>query len=82
MTHTNYNCFVCAKECDYDELHSDASLQDINVTNFKICHDCLNLSNPDNDYQEVREIVNSYLKFSEQRNTSKNKFSFKLKDLL
>jgi hypothetical protein len=83
MTQINYNCFVCAQECSYDELHSSASLQNINITNYKICKECLNLANPDDDYDEVKKIVNSYLEFSEIKNTLKNKkIAEKLKDIL
>lgn len=57
------NCIVCAEEFDTSELHSEA-LSKINSTKFKVCENCLALSNPEEDYREVREIVNSYLKTS------------------
>lgn len=60
------NCIVCAKEFDPDELQSVA-LSKINVTRFKICQACLDMSDPEDDYRQAREIVNSYLKFSEAR---------------
>jgi hypothetical protein len=67
MTKVSCNCVVCADEFDPDELHSVA-LSEINVTSFKVCQACLDSSDPADDYREVRNIVNSYLKFSEARN--------------
>jgi hypothetical protein len=66
MTQTSYNCIICAGEFDSEELHSIA-LSDINVTNFKVCQACLDSSNPEEDYREVRQIVDSYLKFTEAK---------------
>ena len=61
------NCIVCAKEIDSDTSLSVA-LSKINVTNFKICQACLDSSNPEEEYRQVREIVNSYLRYSEAKN--------------
>lgn len=66
MTKVSCNCVVCAVEFDPDELHSVA-LSEINVTSFKVCQACLDSSDPADDYREVRNIVNSYLKFSEAK---------------
>lgn len=66
MTSISHNCIVCATEFDPDELHN-VKLSEINVTRFKICENCLNLSNPENDYQEVKSIVKTYLKISEAK---------------
>jgi hypothetical protein len=63
---SNCNCIVCAQEFDSEELQSVA-LSKINVTRFKICQGCLDQSNPDDDYREVRKIINSYLWFNEAR---------------
>lgn len=54
------NCIVCAEEFSLDELKSIA-LSTINVTKFKICNHCLDRSDPNDDYRQVRNIVNSYL---------------------
>jgi len=63
----SYNCIVCAKEFDNtDELHSVA-LSKINVTKFKICQSCLNISDPSDDYLQVRKIVNSYAETTEAK---------------
>lgn len=66
MTQTSCNCIVCAQEFDAEELHSVA-LSKINVTNFKICQSCLDQCDPEDDYRQAREIVNTYLKFAEAR---------------
>ena len=63
MSLHNSNCFVCGQEYSEEELHSVA-LSSINVTRYKICNSCIDLSSPANDYEEVRGIVDSYLKFS------------------
>lgn len=57
------NCIVCAKEFDPDELVSVA-LSKINTTHFKVCQACFDGSDPAEDYRQVREIVDSYLKFT------------------
>lgn len=63
MTQVSCNCIVCAGEFDPEELQSIA-LSKINVTNFKVCQACLDSSDPEEDYREVRNIVDSYLKFA------------------
>lgn len=60
MDYTSDNCIVCAEEFSIDQLKSVA-LSAINVTKFKICDKCLNQTDPQNDYSEVRSIVNSFL---------------------
>ena len=64
------NCIVCAKEFDPNELQSVA-LSKINVTRFKICQACLEQCDPAEDYRQAREIISSYLWFSEARNLYK-----------
>lgn len=66
MTQVSCNCIVCAKEFEPEELHSVVSSQ-INSTNFKVCQSCLDSSDPAEDYRQVRDIVNNYLKFAEAR---------------
>lgn len=56
----NCNCIVCAREFEPDELQNIV-LSKINSTDFKICEGCLNISDPENDYEQVRGIVDSYL---------------------
>jgi hypothetical protein len=60
------NCIVCAKEFDLNELQSVA-LSKINVTRFKICQSFLEQCDPAEDYRQAREIISSYLWFSEAR---------------
>lgn len=66
MTTVSCNCIVCAQEFSPDELQSVA-LSKINSTNFKVCQACFDSADPSEDYREVREVVNSYLKFTEAR---------------
>ena len=61
-----HNCIICAEEFSSDELHS-VKLSNINVTKFKICESCLNKSDPSNDYQEVKNIVRTYIEYSDIR---------------
>jgi hypothetical protein len=58
------NCIVCAEEFSTDELKGVA-LSTLNITRFKICNNCLNKSDPADDYLEVRSIVNSFLNLDE-----------------
>lgn len=60
------NCIVCAKEFNEDELQS-VSLSKINITTFKICQSCLDMSDSTDDYKEVRDIIDSYRKFAESK---------------
>jgi hypothetical protein len=62
MTQVSCNCIVCAREFNPDELTSIA-LSEINVTRFKICEACFKQSDPEEDYKQVKSIVNSYLEF-------------------
>jgi hypothetical protein len=66
MSLRSCNCIVCANEFNPDELHNVA-LSKINITSFKICEACLNMSDPSEDYREAREIVYSYLKFAKAK---------------
>jgi len=66
MTRVSCNCIVCAGEFNPDELQNVA-LSKINITAFKVCEACLNSSDPVDDYREVKNIVNSYLKFSQAK---------------
>lgn len=58
------NCIVCAEEFDPSELRNIV-LSKINVTKFKICERCLAMSDPADDYNQAKVIVNSYLKNSD-----------------
>jgi hypothetical protein len=68
MNKVSCNCIVCAAEFNPEELQTTVALSEINSTNFKVCQACFESSNPVEDYREVREIVNSYLKFSQAKN--------------
>lgn len=54
------NCIVCAEEFTTSELKGVA-LSTLNITRFKICNNCLNHSDPADDYREVRSVINSFL---------------------
>ena len=60
------NCIVCAQEFNLEELQSVA-LSKINATRFKICQACLDQCDPADDYRQARDIVTSYLWFSEAK---------------
>ncbi len=60
MNQESCNCIVCAGEFNINELKSIA-LSEINVTRFKICQKCFDMSDPAEDYKQVKSIVNSYL---------------------
>ena len=66
MTQVSCNCIICAEEFAPEELHSTVASQ-VNSTYFKVCQSCLDSSDPAEDYRQVREIVNNYLKFAEAR---------------
>lgn len=53
------NCRVCGNEFLIGDFRRFAS-------NGLVCITCLNLSDPSNDYAEVKKIIFSYLKISEQ----------------
>lgn len=55
-----YNCCVCSGEFNLDDLQSQAS-SIINQTRFKICQACIDVSDPTQDYDQVRKIVSQYL---------------------
>ena len=56
------NCMVCSKEFFIEELSSLVA----SASNLKICHSCLDMSDPANDYAQVKNIISNYLKFSQQ----------------
>ena len=63
MNKESCNCIVCAREFNPEEL-DNVALSDINITNFKVCQSCFESSDPAEDYRQVRDIVNSYLKLT------------------
>jgi hypothetical protein len=67
MTTVGCNCIVCAEEFNPEELQN-VTLSKINVTRFKICQACLNKCDPSDDYRQARDIVNSYLQYSQAKN--------------
>lgn len=58
------NCIICAEEFNPDDLHN-IKLSEINITRFKICESCLNKSDPEYDYKEVKDIVRTYIEYSD-----------------
>lgn len=72
IAQANCNCIICAEEFDPNQLHN-VVLSKINKTKFKICEGCLKLSDPNDDYKEVRSIVDTYLSFSDQKKNKKVK---------
>jgi hypothetical protein len=66
MTKESCNCIICSREFAPDDLQN-VVLSEINTTPFKVCEACLDYSNPMDNYLEVRNIVNSYLKFAQAK---------------
>lgn len=58
------NCVICANEFEAREMQAISS---INSVNFMICQGCLDKSDPAEDYNQARSIVNSYLKICEAK---------------
>jgi len=56
------NCMVCGEEFSSEELSSLVA----SASYLKICHSCLGRSDPSDDYAEVKSIISSYMKFSQQ----------------
>jgi hypothetical protein len=61
---TSCNCIVCAQEFDVADLQSIISSQ-INITKFKICQSCIDISDPADDYNQAKKIVQSYFQYTE-----------------
>lgn len=76
MIDINCNCIVCASEFNPNELENIV-LSKINITKFKICQSCLDISDPSNDYRQARDIVFSYVKFAQAKKSFEE-----VKDLL
>lgn len=56
------NCMVCSEEFPLEELNSLV----VSANYLKICFDCLNSSDPANDYAQVKRVISGYQKFSQQ----------------
>lgn len=61
MKKSSCNCIICAKEFNPSDQKIPA-LEKINFTRFKICKECFDSSDPEGDYKQAREVVESYLK--------------------
>lgn len=65
MSDSSCNCVVCALEFNPNES-KNIHLAKINITKFKICESCLEISDPSDDFNEVRQIVKKYSGYSKQ----------------
>jgi len=70
MTSVSCNCIICASEFNPEDT-SSVALAKINITNFKVCEACLEVSDPAEDYRQVRDIVWDYLKLSQAKSLFK-----------
>lgn len=61
MNQVSYNCIICSNEFNIIEAYAST----INTKDFKVCENCLAKCDPYNDYKEVRDIINSYVKFAQ-----------------
>ncbi len=68
MNNVSCNCTICASEFDSGDM-KEICLSNIALTNFKICQSCLDRADPTEDYKEVKDIVNTYLKFAETKSS-------------
>lgn len=59
MTKSSYNCIICASEFDAEEMIK-SSASSVNSSRFKICQNCIDKSDPADDYKQAREIINTY----------------------
>jgi hypothetical protein len=62
MKFNSDNCMVCGIEFEEEQLNALVA----SATNLKICQGCLDISDPINDYAQVKSIISGYLKFSQQ----------------
>lgn len=67
MAQISYNCIVCAQEFGDQDL-INIKLSKLNKTPFKICQLCLDKSDPADDYQQARAIINNCFQLSEALN--------------
>lgn len=59
MLDLSKNCAICSTEIVSTDTTNKALLR-ANIGKYKICNDCFNSSNPEEDYKQVREILASY----------------------
>lgn len=64
------NCMVCGNEFSSEDLKS-ITLANKTINKFKICFNCLEKSDTQNDYSDVKKIILSYIKFEELMKNSK-----------
>lgn len=57
------NCFICG-----DEINSDKVL----IGDISICLKCIGEADPQNDFEMVKDIIDSYKKSSTDRKNKKN----------
>lgn len=57
------NCILCGEEFNDNELYDLVPSLTLDVR-FKVCKNCLKISNPDDDFRQARDIIKSYLEFS------------------
>jgi len=67
MTKSNYNCIICACEFDENDLIKSYASK-INSFKFKICQNCIDKSDPADDYKQAREIIRTYLGWTQASN--------------
>lgn len=70
MNDISCNCIICAEEFNPDEV-TNTALSKINITNFKICEACLNASDPADDYDQVKRVLDIIVLFSKNKEISK-----------
>lgn len=59
----SYNCIICANEFSKEDLLTEEAIA-LNKRRYKICQACLETSNPESDFADVKNIIDSYVKFA------------------
>lgn len=59
----NQNCIICAEEFSPSSI-KDLKLKKINASKYKVCLKCLESSDPNSDYEDVKKIISDYKNIS------------------
>mgnify|MGYP001560275586 CR=1 FL=1 len=63
-----FNCIICAQEI----IQESKKIAGVNHTIFKICEKCCERSNPEQDYKEAKDLINSYVVFACEKSMIKS----------
>lgn len=60
MEEISHNCVICGEEFESNELQAVA-LSAFNTTKYKICKYCSDISDPKDDFAEVKNIIKAFV---------------------